>query len=44
MYPQIERYQLFDLQNDALELVDLLAGWRQRRRGRIPTVRRSTPW
>ena len=29
-YPQIERYQLFDLQNDALELVDRLAGWRQR--------------
>jgi arylsulfatase A-like enzyme len=31
-YPQIDRYQLFDLQTDACELVDLLAGWRRRRR------------
>ncbi len=31
-YPQIDRYQLFDLVNDPLELVDLLTDWRRRRR------------
>jgi len=31
-YPQIGRYQLFDLMNDPFELVDLLVAWRQRRR------------
>jgi arylsulfatase A-like enzyme len=31
-YPLIERYQLFDLQQDPHELVDLLLPWRVRRR------------
>jgi hypothetical protein len=31
-YPQIGRYQLFDLRNDPLELSDLLVDWRRRRR------------
>ena len=31
-YPETDRYQLFDLEGDPLELVDLLAGWRRRRR------------
>ena len=31
-YPQIRHFQLFDLENDPNELVDLLADWRVRRR------------
>jgi arylsulfatase A-like enzyme len=34
-YPIIGRYQLFDLATDPHELVDLLAGWRRRRRRAI---------
>ncbi len=31
-YPQIDRYQLFDLERDGDELVDLIAPWRARHR------------
>lgn len=34
-YPMLGRYQLFDLQNDPHELVDLLVAWRTRRRQAI---------
>lgn len=34
-YPHIRRFQLFDLENDPNELLDLLRPWRVRRRARI---------
>ena len=39
-YPTINRYQLFDLENDPHELVDLLVGWRRRRRMAIDAGKR----
>ncbi len=46
-YPLIKRYQLFDLQNDPYEMMDLLTLWRRRRRvagesGR--NIWRKDPW
>jgi hypothetical protein len=40
-YPLIRRYQLFDMLNDALELVDLLVPWRGRYRLAVESGRKN---
>ncbi len=46
-FPLIDRYQLFDLQNDPLEMTDLLVDWRRRQRLAVEAgknVWKKDPW